>query len=71
MSITITRHVNHTIRIEITPKQLRDLADRAEGYQKKLKVGVDRTFVILDSNNMDTEIKLQVPQPEAFKVKES
>lgn len=63
MPITVMRHVKHTIRIEITPKQLRDLADRAEAHQKILKVGVERTFAILDSNNMDTEIVLQVPNP--------
>ena len=63
MPITVTKYVKTTIRIEFTPAKLRALANMAEEHQKKLTIGVDRTFDKLHSDDMYTEILLQVPNP--------
>lgn len=61
--INITKQKMTIIRIELTPQELRDLAREAEEKQKTMRIGHDRTFKVLFSNNMDIEIKLQVPNP--------
>ena len=67
MPIEITRQEKQIIQIQITPQQLRKLADDAEKKQSEMKWGDTRTFDTLGSDKGDVEIMLQVPQPEHMK----